>query len=144
MKSPLLKMVLAGALCLAGPLLAAPDNGMVVIANSSVPVDAISATALKDIYIGKTTYWQDGQSVVIAVLADPTRDMDLELRNFSGMDASHFETFWERMVFSGRGKLPKTASDISALLALVASTKGSIAVVPAATPLKDVKQLAAF
>ena len=144
MKCPLFKMALAGAICLSGSLLAAPGGGVAIIANNSVPLDTISAAALKDIYIGKTTYWPDGQSVVIAVLADPTRETDLELRNVSGMDASHFETFWERMVFSGRGKLPKSASDISALVALVSTTKGAIAFVPADTRLKDVKRLATF
>jgi len=144
MKCPLFKMVLAGALCLSGSLRAAPGDGFTVIANHGVPVDTITAAALKDIYIGKTTYWLDGQSLVIAVLANPTRESDLELRNVSGMDASHFETFWERMVFSGRGKLPKYAADIPALVALVSSTKGAIAIVPADTPLKDVKRLATF
>jgi hypothetical protein len=93
---------------------------------------------LKDIYTGKTAYWQGGQSVVIAVLAGKT---DAALKEVSGMDASQFKTFWQRMVFSGRGQLPRKADDADALVALVAATKGAIALVPAEAGLTGVKTL---
>ena len=138
MKSIFLKIGLAGAVLLAGVLQAAPITGAVVIANDGALDASIGAAALKDIYTGKTTYWRDGQSVTIAVLADKT---DAALKEVSGMDASQFKTFWQRMVFSGRGQQPKKADDVAALVALVASTKGAIALVPADAVLKGVKVL---
>jgi ABC-type phosphate transport system substrate-binding protein len=126
------------AAALAGALQAAPIEGAVVIANQDVPLDSINAAALKDIYNGRTTYWEGGQSVVIAVLSERT---DAALKAISGMDASQFRTFWQRMVFSGRGKQPKKADDASSLVALVASTRGAIALVPADADLKGVKTL---
>ena len=57
------------------------------------------------------------------------------------MDASQFKTFWQRMVFSGRGQQPKKADDAASLVALVASTKGAIALVPADADLKGVKKI---
>lgn len=113
-------------------------EGTVLIVNESVPVESISASALKDIYNAKTTYWDGGQAVVIAVLEDKT---DGALKEVSGMDASQFKTFWQRLVFSGRGQQPKKASSTAALVALVASTKGAIALVPADADLKGVKKL---
>jgi ABC-type phosphate transport system substrate-binding protein len=121
-----------------GAVQAAPIGGSVVIANKEVPVDSLSATELKDIYTGKTAYWQGGQSVVIAVLSGKT---DAALKEVSGMDASQFKTFWQRLVFSGRGQLPKKAEDADSLVALVAANKGAIALVPADAGLKDVKIL---
>jgi ABC-type phosphate transport system substrate-binding protein len=138
MKKISMKIGLVCAALLAGALGAAPIEGSLVIANKDVPVDSLSAAALKDIYTGKTTYWQGGQSVVIAVLANNT---DAALKEASGMDASQFKTFWQRLVFSGRGQLPKKAEDAASLVALVASTKGAIALVPADAGLKDVKVL---
>jgi ABC-type phosphate transport system substrate-binding protein len=138
MKKISLMIGLVCAALLAGALRAAPLEGSVVIANKDVPVDSISAAALKDIYTGKTAYWQGGQSVVIAVLAG---DADAALKEVSGMDASQFKTFWQRLVFSGRGQLPKKAEDAGSLVALVAATKGAIALVPAGAGLKDVKIL---
>jgi len=130
--------MLAGAALLAGAPRAAPVEGRVVIANNGVPVESLSAAALKDIYTGKTAYWPGGQSVVIAVLAD---DDDAALKEVSGMDASQFKTFWQRLVFSGRGQLPKKADDAASLVALVAATKGAIALAPADAGLEGVKIL---
>ena len=107
MKKISLKIGLVCAALLAGALRWAPIEGSVVIANKDVPVDSISAAALKDIYSGRTAYWQGGQSVV----------------------------------FSGRGQLPRKADDAGPLVALVASTRGAIALVPADAVLSDVKIL---
>ena len=133
-------MRLAWMVLLAGALQATAFDGVVIIANKDVPVDGISAAALTDIYTGKTTYWPDGQSVKFAVLDDQITDKtDAALAEVSGMDASHFKTFWQRMVFSGRGQQPKNANDAAALVAYVASTKGAIAIVLADSDLKGVK-----
>jgi ABC-type phosphate transport system substrate-binding protein len=131
------KIFLACAALLAVPLDAAPMDGVVVIANKSVPLESISAEALKDIFTGRTMYWPGGQSVVIAVL-DST---DAALSEASGMDAGQFRTFWQRLVFSGRGQQPRKAKDAAALVALVASTRGAIALVPADAELQGVKKL---
>jgi ABC-type phosphate transport system substrate-binding protein len=138
MKFSPLRIGLACAGLLAGTLRAAPDDAVVVIANGSVPIASISAEVLKDIFTGKTTYWQNGQSVVIAVSADTD---DASLKKVSGMDTSNFKTFWQRMVFSGRGHLPRKAADTASLVDLVAATSGAIALVPASVDLKGVKVL---
>jgi hypothetical protein len=57
------------------------------------------------------------------------------------MDAGPFKTFWQRLTFSGRGQQPKKVATAAALVSLVASTKGAIAVVPAGTDLEGVKKL---
>lgn len=138
MKSLLLKL---GLLCVVlgiGSLHAFALDGAVVIANSGVAADSLSAEALKDIYTGKTKYWDGGQSIIIAVLPDKT---DAALQQASGMEASSFKTFWQRLAFSGRGQEPKQASDAASLVALVASTKGAIAIVPADAVLTGVKKI---
>jgi len=113
-------------------------DGAVVIANSSIAADSLSADALKDIYTGKTKYWGGGQAVIIVVLPDKT---DAALQQACGMDTSSFKTFWQRLAFSGRGQEPKKAADAAALVALVASTKGAIAIVPADAALDGVKKI---
>src|SRR5262249_26366897 len=110
----------------------------VVIANSSVAADSLTADALKDIYTGKTKYWDGGQAVVIAVLPDKT---DAALQQACGMDSSSFKTFWQRLAFSGRGQEPKKAKDPAGLVALVLSRKGAIAIVPADAALNGVKKI---
>jgi len=113
-------------------------DGAVVIANPGVTADSLSADALKDIYTAKTKYWDGGQAITIAVLPDKT---DAALQQVCGMDSSSFKTFWQRLAFSGRGQEPKKADDAAALVALVAASKGAIAIVPADAILNGVKKI---
>ncbi len=138
MKLFLLKIGLLVVLLVAGTFSALALDGAVVIANSSVAADSLSADELKDIYTAKTKYWEDGQAIIIVVLPDKT---DAALQQASGMDGSQFKTFWQRLTFSGRGSEPKKADDAAALVALVAATKGAIALVPDDTKLKGVKKI---
>ena len=138
MKAFSLKLGLLGAVLLGGSLRALALDGVVVIANDSVSASSLTAAALKDIYTGKTKYWDGGQVIVIAVLPDKT---DAALQQACGMDSSSFKTFWQRLVFSGRGQEPKKADDAASLVALVASTKGAIAIVPADTAMNGVKKI---
>lgn len=123
-----------------GAARAAALDGVVIIANEGVQADSIDAASLKDIYTGRTAYWPDGQSVKLAVLDDQIAGKtDAALEEVSGMDNSHFKTFWQRMVFSGRGQMPQKFGDAASLAAYVASTRGAIAIVPADADLKGVK-----
>jgi ABC-type phosphate transport system substrate-binding protein len=134
------KLGLVCAMLLAVALPAVALDGVVVIANDAVPLDSISAAALKDIYAGRTTYWPDGQRIGIVLLADEMGgETDAALNEVSGMDASQFRTFWQRMVFSGRGQQPRKADDAASLVAFVATTRGAIALVPSNVTLKGVK-----
>ena len=138
MKSRLLKLGWLTAFLLTSTFSALALDGAMVITNPSVAADSLTAGALKDIYTAKTKYWGDGQAIIIVLLPVQT---DAALHQASGMDASQFKTFWQRLTFSGRGSEPKKADDIAELVALVASTKGAIALVPAVVELAGVKQI---
>ena len=122
---------------LAAPLAGHAFDGM-VIANQNVPVASLDAAALKDIYTGKTMYWDGGQAVVIVVVPEKA---DAALEQASGMNPSAFKTHWQRLGFSGRGQPPKRADDVDALIAAVAASKGAIAVLPAGSDPKGVKKI---
>lgn len=109
-----------------------------IAANEGVPVSSLDKAALKDILTGKTVFWEGGQAVTIIVLTEKT---DAAIQESSGMSASAFKTFWQRLTFSGRGKQPKEVDSVEKLLALLAETKGAIALVPAGTELKGVKKI---
>jgi len=138
MKSFLLKLGLLVALLVTSAFRAGALEGAIVIANSNVTADSLTADALKDIYTAKTKYWANGQAIVIVLLPGKT---DAALQQASGMDGSQFKTFWQRLTFSGRGSEPKKAADAAALVALVASTKGAIALAPADAVLTGVKEI---
>ena len=138
MKSNFLTLGLFCAVLVTTSFRALALDGAVVIANSSVAAESLTADALKDIYTAKTKYWEGGQAIIIAILPDKT---DAALQQACGMDTSALKTFWQRLAFSGRGQEPKKAADAAALVALVASTKGAIAIVPADAVLDGVKKI---
>jgi ABC-type phosphate transport system substrate-binding protein len=138
MKTNFFKLALLGTILFTGIHRAAALDGAIVIANSSLAADSLGADALKDIYTGKTKYWDGGQVIIIAVLPDKT---DAALQQACGMDTSAFKTFWQRLAFSGRGQEPKKAADAAELVQLVAATKGAIAIVPADAALNGVKKI---
>jgi ABC-type phosphate transport system substrate-binding protein len=139
MKLTNLKTLAAGIVTLwfsAAGLLA--QSGVDVVANNSVATASLDKAALKDILMGKTAYWPGGEAVTIVVLTDKT---DAALQEATGMSGSAFKTFWQRLAFSGRGKQPKEADTVEKVLAIVAETKGAIAMVPAGTTLTGVKKI---
>lgn len=137
MKQRIFRSLLAAAALLGAALPALALDG-VVIANEGVSATSLSASALKDIYTGKNMQWEGGQAITIVFVGDKT---DAALKEASGMDSSAFKTFWQRLAFSGRGQQPKKVDDGAAAVALVASTKGAIAIVPADAELKGVKKI---
>jgi len=138
MKSNFCKLSMLCVVLAAGALPALALDGAVVIANPGVAADSLTSDALKNIYTAKTKYWEGGQAIIIAVVPDKT---DAALQQASGMEASQFKTFWQRLAFSGRGQEPKSAGDAAALVSLVGATKGAIALVPADTALAGVKKI---
>ena len=137
MKTQMLSRILAALTLLAGALPALALDGVIIV-NEGVSVDNLTAAALKDIYTGKNMQWQGGQAITIVFVGDKT---DAALKEISGMDSSAFKTFWQRLAFSGRGQAPKKADDSAAAVALVASTKGAVAIVTSDADLKGVKKV---
>lgn len=139
-----MKTIVIKTFVLASVLFSLADSSLLaqssaeVVANASVTAGSLDKTALKDILLGKTAYWEGGQAITIVVLTGKT---DEALQEATGMSASAFKTFWQRLTFSGRGKQPKEAESVEKLLAMVAETRGAVALVPAGTPLNGVKKI---
>ena len=139
MKTNLFKpLILALATLWIGFSAARAESTVDVIANNRVAAASLDKGTLKDTLTGKTAYWPGGEGVTIIVLADKT---DAGIEETTGMSASAFKTFWQRLAFSGRGKQPKTADSVEKLMAMVAETKGAIALVPAGTAPAGVKKI---
>jgi len=130
--------VLASAiLCFAGSRLSAQIS-VDIVASPTVPASSLDKAALKDILLGKTAYWNGGQSVTIVVLTGKT---DAALEDITGMSAGSFKTYWQRLTFSGRGKEPKEADSLEKLASLLSDNKGAVAMVPAGTAVAGVKKI---
>jgi ABC-type phosphate transport system substrate-binding protein len=111
--------ILAIALLIAGA--AAEDT---VIVNPALQLTALDEDALKDIYLGKKTSWDDGSRVVVVVLKEgPSHDHLLQRLNKS---SPQFLTGWKKLVFTGKGTMPEMVESEDALVAMVSKTPGAI------------------
>ena len=138
MKNRMLKLIAVGFVAIALtalPVLA--GAGADIIAHDAVTEVSLSKAAIKDILLGKTTFWKDGQAIVLVVANDK---MDAALQELAGMSASQFKTHWQRLAFSGRGQQPKIIAEAD-VVSTVASTKGAIGIVPEGAKLAGVKKV---
>lgn len=98
-----------------------------IIVNAS-NADEIDSDTITSALVGKRKYWESGSEVVIAVLkGDPETSKALE--EHAKMDEGRFKNHWQRLAFSGRGRMPRMFDDARDLLAFVRGNDGAIAVV---------------
>ena len=119
---------------------AATAQDLVLIANSDVPVDSISASDVEKIFLGKQTSWSNGSKIHFLTLKEPTTH-ETFLKSYVGKSPSQFKTFWKKQVFTGKGKMPKTAGSGQEMIDLVTKTSGAIGYVAAGTDLGGAKTL---
>jgi len=110
-----------------------------IVANPS-NTSRIDSQKLHDLLTGRIKFWDDGPVVTIAVLkTDPGTD-ELLLKH-TGMTASRFKNHWQRIAFSGRGRMPKLFSNVEELVAYVSANEGAIGIVSAADETQELRKL---
>ena len=67
----------------------------------------ISKKTLKKILLGKEKKWEDGSPIVLVMLEGGDTHGTF-VKKFAGKSAKQFTNYWRKMVFSGKGKMPKS------------------------------------
>lgn len=121
-----LKLLIVLLVCFTGTV-----NASELVANPENS-DAIDKEMLKLMLTGRDKFWESGSEVVIVMLkSDP--EAEAILLKYSGMTNTKFRNHWQRMAFSGRGKMPKVFSKLEDALLFIAENKGAIGIVPSET-----------
>ncbi len=95
-----------------------------LVANSGVPGEGLSKNDVRAIFLGKKSVVA-GQNVVIVTLASGDAHKNF-LKSVVGKTPSQFSSHWKKIVFTGKGKMPKSFKTNEELLAFVSNTKGAI------------------
>ena len=111
-------------------------GGSVIVNNANQ--SALDSSALSSVLVGKKNFWEGGKEVQIAVLKG-NADADAKLKEVTGMDGNRFKNHWQRLAFSGRGKMPKQFNDVAELVSFVSSNEGAIGIVPSGADASSVK-----
>jgi ABC-type phosphate transport system substrate-binding protein len=103
---------------------------VIIVCNKSVAADTLSKSEIKDIFLGRKTRWSDGHKINFVTLEqDPIHEVFLQ--SFVGKSARQFDYYWDKQVFTGRGKEPKSFKTAGELINYVSNTEGAIGYVTA-------------
>lgn len=121
------------------PSIGQAQNGFRLIVHPTNPVTALSVAGASKLFFCKQTKWPNGLLVrpVDQVESSPVR------RKFSpaihGMDVPSVKSFWQEMVFSGRGEPPPERASDAAVIAYVRANPGAVGYISATAPADSVK-----
>lgn len=112
----------------------------IVVANRSVGVDRIDRATLKSLFLGKKKKWDNGSKAVIVVLRQGDVAEAFFKTNVS-KTPKQFLTYWKKMVFTGKGSMPRLFESEEELVNYVKMTPGAVGFVQATTATDGVKTL---
>ena len=142
-RSPISARQLAGAalalLITLGPLSPAKAEEIVIVKAGHSSTE-IPRRRLKKLLLGKSRKWPSGEKVILAVLTHgPTHEHFI--KKHARKTPKQFTNYWRKLVFSGKGKMPKSFSSETELIKFVARTPGALGYIDSATPRDGVTAL---
>ena len=110
----------------------------IAIAHPGVADGSVSGSDLKNMFLNKKTSWSDGSRVVLATQKSGGTH-DAFLKAHVGKSPSQFKSFWRKLVFTGKAKLPKAFASDADVISYVKSTQGALGYIDDGTPHDGVK-----
>ena len=127
------RTILAGLICvLALPMFCMAEDlpeDVVLIINKEVPVKEIKLDLVKEVFLGKYTKWQDEDGSKVKVVLATLKDGEINdsfMKAYVKKTAPQFGNFWKKIVFSGKGKMPKSLKTEKEMIEYVAEEKGCV------------------
>jgi TonB family protein len=117
--------VLATAVFVLFAVLCALAGDVKIIANPSVKTDSISVGELRRVFLLQRKALNDG-SPVFPALQKSGPAHDAFFRQYLGRDYEEVRTYYQGLVFTGKGSMPKQVGSDAEVVDYVAHTKGAI------------------
>lgn len=115
-------------------------GGVKVIANASVKENSITVEELREIYLLQRGTLKSG-SRVLPVLQNGGATHDAFVRGYLGRDAEEMRIYYQGLVFTGKGLMPKELHSDAEVVAYVSGRSGAIGYVSSETDTVGVKML---
>jgi hypothetical protein len=126
-------------LCCHHVLAASPAATPLVVAHSAVPVDMLSQSQLRSIFLKRQVIWPDGVAIKVFILS-------VKSKTHAQFSQSHLQMFpyqldraWQKLTFSGIGVPPAEVNSAPEMLKLIQTTPGAIGYLPAENETTDAK-----
>jgi len=111
---------------------------IIVIANEDVSVSYLSASELKNVYLGKKSFWDSDVKIVLAVLVNGSIHQSF-LKENVGKTPEQFKNYWNKILYTGAGIPPTPLKTEAEMIEYIKKTRGAIGYVDSATPHEGVK-----
>lgn len=108
-----------------------PPLPLTIVVNDKVELKAINKEDLRNLYLGKTTFWPANVKVVVFDRPVDRPAGTAFYRDVLKMVPSRFRHHWQSKQLSGQGVAPEVVAGADDVLARVAATVGAIAYVHA-------------
>jgi len=104
------------------------EEEIVLVGNYSIP-DSIKKKVIKQIFLGNKTRWDKNQKIVFVLYTDK-KICNNFLKKYVGKTYIQYKNYWKKLVFTGKGNMPKTSKKIEGIIEYLSDTNGSISFLP--------------
>ena len=127
------------------PLAAAgPEDDIAIVAHPGVPVQNLSMSEIRQIFMGDRQYWNTNLRITLLVRAPVARERDVVLKTIYQMTEAQFRQYWIGKVFRAENTSgPKIVYSSETASELVLNIPGSITFLSASQVPKGAKVLKA-
>jgi ABC-type phosphate transport system substrate-binding protein len=110
----------------------AAHANVLIITNKYVKDTAITKADLKEIFLGKKVQWTDNTKIRFVTLKESGPHKTF-LRTYINKSAQQYSNYWRKMVFTGKGKIPKSFATSAEMVKYVSATNGAIGYIGSST-----------
>jgi ABC-type phosphate transport system substrate-binding protein len=104
----------------------AANAEVVAVVSANSAVTTLSKVQITDIFLGKTVRFPNGNAALPVDQAEGSPARDEFYARFTGKSAGQLKAHWSKIIFTGRGRPPKTVPSTLALKKLVAESPSTI------------------
>ena len=112
---------------------AVAGQGFKIVVNSANTTESVSIRQLSRIFMKETTTWDSGQPVMPVDQAANSNVRQGFSMVILGRDASAVKSYWQRLIFSGRGVPPPEKASDEEVLDFVREHPGAVGYVSSGT-----------
>jgi ABC-type phosphate transport system substrate-binding protein len=99
---------------------------VVAVVSSTSAVTTLSKVQVTDIFLGKVSRFPDGTPATPIDQAEGSAARDEFYVSYAGKSQAQIKSYWAKIIFTGRGQPPKTASNEIEIRKLIAANPRAI------------------
>lgn len=112
-----------------------------IVVNTGIHVESMPKKAISDLFLKRTTKWENGTSVVPVDQTESASVRDEFSKSVLGKPTAAVKSYWNQQIFSGREVPPVEKPSDAEVLKFVKATAGAVGYVSEGAPTDGVRVL---